>query len=169
LVGLFFLFVVLFHFIGMRGQIKAYTQSEKELSSKKEELTRVQDSVEEKKKECVRWEQAVQDIEYLNDHYFYKGKKSIHHIRQDLNKLFDETGVQAESIQYEYSEFRDRNIQKITISFSITGTYFLIKKFLFEVEKMKKFLYVEKITFKDIERERGRVQLGLSLAANYEK
>jgi Tfp pilus assembly protein PilO len=166
--GLFLLIVILFIFFIVRGQINAHLRSEEILASKKQELLSVKESLAEKKKELMRWKEAVKDLEYLNDTYFYAGKISIHQIRMDLNKLFERTGVEADSIKYEYNENKDEKIKKISMSFDIAGTYALIKKFLFEIENLEKFLYVEKITFKDIERERGRVQLGLSLAVYHE-
>jgi Tfp pilus assembly protein PilO len=166
--GLFLLALILFYFFVARGQIKAHSRSEEVLSLKKAELVRLKDSVFEKKKEYMRWIEAKKDIKFVNEKYFYHGKRSIHNIRRDLNTLQGKIGFEAEGIQYDYNE-NEESIQKITVSFSITGTYLLVKKLLFEIENLEKFIYVEKINFKDIERERGEVQLGLSLAVFYEK
>lgn len=166
--GLFLLVVILFYFFIVRGQINAHLRSEEILASKKEELMRVKESLAEKKKELVRWKEAEQDIDYVGEKYFYHGERSIHHIRQTINELLRNTGVKTSNIKYDYPGHEDEKFKKISMSFDIAGTYALIKKFLFEIENLEKFLYVEKITFKDIERERGRVQLGLSLAVYYE-
>lgn len=160
--------VLLFYFFIAGGQPKAHFRNQEALSSKKTELVRVQESIAEKKKEYMRWIEARQDVRYLIDNFFYHGRTSIYHIRQDLNELYRNTGIKASNIKYNYEENEDGKFKKISVSFDIAGTYALIKKFLFEIENIDKFMYVEKITFKDIEREGGKVQLGLSLAVYYE-
>jgi Tfp pilus assembly protein PilO len=168
-VGLVLFFMVLFYFFGVRNQIKTYSRSNEILSSKKAELIRAEDSLTERKKEYMRWIVACRDIEYLSKKYFYRGKQSIHQIRRDLNKLFRETGIQVGDIKYDYAGNKEGIIQKALISFSMTGTYGLIKKFLYKIEMLEKLLYVEKITFEDIERETGKIRLGLSLAVYHEE
>jgi len=161
--GLFLFFVVLFHIVIVGGQTKTRSRLQQALSSKEAELTDLTESVAEIRKECERWIQAGKDIKYLNDLYF------IHKIRSDLNELYKKTGVRTSDIKYEYHENPEEAIQRISVSLSITGSYLMIKKFLFEIENLEKFLYVEKIIFEDIERGNGKVRLGLSLSVYYAK
>jgi hypothetical protein len=149
--------------------MRAYSRSEEILASKKAELINFRDSIVEKKKEYMRWIEAEQDMNLVGEKYFYHGERSIHHIRQTINELLRNTGVKTSNIKYDYPKYKDEKFMRISISFDIIGTYLLIKRFLFEIESLKKFLYVEKITFKNIERARGKIQLGLSLAVYYEK
>jgi Tfp pilus assembly protein PilO len=167
--GVFLFLVVLFHVFIAGGQVKTCSRLKKTLSSKEAELSNLNKSVAEKKKEYERWTQAGKDINYLYDHYFYQGERSIRKIREDLNELYKKTGVQAADIRYEYHEDAKEAIQRISLSLSITGSYLMIKNFLFEIEDLEKFLYVDRISFEDIERRRGQVRLGLSLSVYYVK
>lgn len=167
--GLFLFLIVLFYFFIVKVQIKAQSINQETLSSKKNELMRLSDSLIENKKEYMKWIDAEHDIAYVKNLYFYHGMRSLHSIRRDLDDLFQKTGFIATDLQYDYKGKEEENNNKISISFDITGTYDRIKKFLFEIEILEKFLYIEKITFKDIERKSGKLRLGLSLAVYYEK
>ncbi len=165
--GLFFIVVVLFHFSVVRSQVKALAHNQEALSAQKKELTNLKNSVTEKKKEYARWIEAEKDIEYVKENYFYHGKRSIREIRRDLDRLKTKTGIELGSLKYEYGENKNENVNKVSLSFDITGTYLLIKEFLLETEVLEKFLYVEKIRFENIEKRSGKLKVGISLAAYY--
>jgi len=167
--GLFLFFVVLFHVFIVGGQTKTLSRLHQALSSKEAELTDLNKSVAEKREECERWIQAGEDLKYLNDHYFYQGERSIPKIRSDLNGLYKKTRVQTSDIRYEYHGNPKEAIQSISVSLSITGSYQMIKRFLFEIENLERFLYADKIIFENIERGSEKVRLGLSLSVYYAK
>ncbi|MBD3414342.1 MAG: hypothetical protein GF421_07935 [Candidatus Aminicenantes bacterium] len=167
--GLFLLGVGLFYFLGARVQVKGFIQNQETLKEKKEELANLEEAVIESKQEYMRWIQAQQDIEYVKKKYIYHGEKSIQEMRWDLNRLHRKTEIKIGTVKYDYHENTDENIHKASLSFDVTGTYVLIKEFLCDVESFQKFLYVEKMTFKEIERQTGKIKLGISLAAYYEK
>ena len=167
--AVFLFFVVLFHVFIVGGQIKTCSRLRQALSSKEAELSDLNESVTEKREECERWIQAGKDIKYVNDQYFYQGERSLRKIRADLDELYKKTGVQTADIRYEYLKNTEESVQRISISLSITGSYLMIKDFLFEIEKLEKFLYVDRITFEDIERRSGKIRLGLSLSVYYAK
>ncbi|HHF51219.1 MAG TPA: hypothetical protein ENL46_00840 [Candidatus Aminicenantes bacterium] len=83
--------------------------------------------------------------------------------------MYKKTGVQTSDIRYEYHENTKEAIQSISVSLSITGSYQMIKRFLFEIENLERFLYADKIIFENIERGSEKVRLGLSLSVYYAK
>jgi len=95
--------------------------------------------------------------------------------------LYKKTRVQTSDIRYEYHGNPKEAIQSISVSLSITGSYQMIKRFLFEIENLERFLYAfeienlerflyaDKIIFENIERGSEKVRLGLSLSVYYAK
>jgi Tfp pilus assembly protein PilO len=120
-------------------------------------------------KEWLRWQEAVQDVEEIRDKYFYRNKNVFGELREDLQKIFIQTGVFSSRTNYDYSQLRTGNLEKIMVSFDWKGSYSSLKGFLDSVEKFPKFLMVEKIDFLNIETQSGALELKVTLAGYYEK
>jgi Tfp pilus assembly protein PilO len=149
------------------GEGNAHSRSLSSLSSKEKEYQSLNFSKMEMEKEWKSWETALQDIQELRISYFYEEKKDLNQLRLDLQKLFDESRMNVSQIRYTYTQFKEEKIKKVSISFNISGSYFSLKKFINSVEKLSRFLLVEKIDFLDTSADGNFLTLKMSLAGYY--
>ena len=159
---------LLFYSFIASGEKKTYLRTVDSLSSKQKEYQKIDSSKTEKKLEWFKWSEARRDIDTIKKEYFYKEKEDINQLRQDLEGIFNETKIHASDIKYDYEEFKREQIKKVNLTFNITGSYFLLKKFIHSVEKLPKFLVIEKIDFVEIDTQSGRLKLRIILAGYYE-
>ncbi len=118
--------------------------------------------------EWARWEEAYRDIEELKGLYFYKAEEGINQLRLDLQKILAQSGVSAQSIRYEYASLEEGVVKKTSASFTFTGSYLILKKFLEAVEQFPRFLMLEKIDFSKISGEGSVLELRINLAGYHE-
>jgi len=145
----------------------AYGRSLSSLSLKQKEYQKLDLDRMEEEKEWQRWEKALQDIEELEASYFYDGQKGPNQLRLDLQKIFEESRMNVSRIKYTYTQFEKEKIKKVSISFNILGSYFSLKRFIDSVEKLPRFLMVEKIDFLDTSADGNFLTLKMSLAGYY--
>lgn len=115
------------------------------------------------------WEATRKDLEETKAKYLYGGDKGIQDLRLDLQQLFQETGVRSPQVAYEYFDFPKERVRRVHVSFSFSGSYFLLKRFLHAVEQFPKFVFVERIDFLDVNSLSGRIELKIILAGYYER
>lgn len=166
IVGLF-LALIFFQTVAL-GKKKEFEQKRENLEIKKKELASIKAKLEERQQEWLQWQEAREDIQSLR-RFYYGEKKGFGKLRDDLRKLFQESGISAEQLRYDYSEIDKVEAKKVKISFQIKGSYYNLKRFIHAVEKHPKFLIIENIRFLDIEFQSGRIGIGFELSAYYEK
>jgi hypothetical protein len=122
----------------------------------------------ESKADWLRWQEAVQDMDSLRGTFFYDEKTVFRTLRLDLQRIFTQAGMDIPLISYRYSDLEKVPIKKIVITFSYSGTYADLKRFLGIVERFRKFLAVEKVDFEKADAESGLLNLRMTLAGYYE-
>jgi Tfp pilus assembly protein PilO len=145
----------------------AYSRSLSSLSLKQKEYQKLDLDRMEEEKEGQRWEKALRDIEELEASYFYDEQEGPNQLRLDLQKIFEESQMNVSRIKYTYAQFEKEKIKRVSISFNITGSYFSLKRFINSVEKLPRFLLVEKIDFLDTSADGNFLTLKMSLAGYY--
>lgn len=145
----------------------AYSRSFPSFSLKQKEYQKVDLGRMEEEKEWQRWEKALRDIEELKASYFYDEQKGPNKLRIDLQKIFEDSRMNVSRIKYTYTQFEKEKIKKVGISFNISGSYFSLKRFINSVEKLPRFLMVEKIDFLDTSADGNFLTLKMSLAGYY--
>jgi Tfp pilus assembly protein PilO len=145
----------------------AYSRSLSFLSSKEKEYQKLNPGKIKEERKWQRWEKALLDIEELKASYFYDEKKDPNQLRLDLQKIFEESRMNVSQIRYTYTQFEIEKIKKVSISFNISGSYFSLKKFINSVEKLPRFLLVEKIDFLETSADGNFLALKMSLAGYY--
>lgn len=145
----------------------SYLSRQKQIDNQQQELQRMESQRAEKKQILADWIQAQNDLQEIKAQHFYTRETGYQNVRQDLNRIFQTTGIQAERIRYDYADVRDADMQKMIIHFEVSGSYDLLKGFLFEVETFPKFIWVEKIDFGNIQEASRNIILNLTLAAYY--
>lgn len=134
----------------------------------KENLEKLNSIKNQKEEEWLRWQGAGQDIEEIRAKYLYKDNDVFQQMRLDLQKIFNQAGIQVSRIKYDYAEIEDEKIKKVDVSFNLRGSYFSLKRFLNAVEEFPKFLIVEEVNFLNIESQAGILELRILLTGYYE-
>jgi len=117
--------------------------------------------------ELSRWEDARRDSRALRRERFYRETNSINELRLDLQKIFSGVGLEFPQAKFDYSESDKEKARKVEVSFNFSGSYGLLKRFLAEVEKQPRFLFVERVNFLNIDSANGNLLLKVTLAAYY--
>lgn len=151
------------------GERRAYSGIQESLLAQKESYQSLVAENTQKEKEWLKWQDAIRDIEEIRGTYFYKDNNVFEELRGDLQRIFSQTGIYASRKNYDYSQLRNGNLEKLIVSFDWKGSYPSLKRFLDSVEKFPKFLLVEKIDFSNIETQSGMLELKVTLAGYYEK
>ncbi len=164
LLGIAILFLLLISFPQKRSSIRALSR----LDGKQSEYRHFNSITLEKEDEWRQWQEAYRDIDELKKSHFYSGKDAVKKMRLDIQRLLSQARIPSSQKKYNYTEFRRENIKKMSVSFSIRGTYQSLKGLIQLVEEFPKFLIVEKIDFLDIDDRSSILELKIVLAGYYE-
>ena len=150
-------------------QKQAYSQSVETFPAKQEEVENLKSINDGIKMEWLQWDEARQDIADIEKKYFYREDKNINQMRIDLRKIFRETRTRVVSdMIFDWGKWEGEDLKRVSAQFSIAGSYAAMKRFIHRVEVHPKFLMIEKIDFRDVDTQTGRVELQIELAGYYE-
>jgi Tfp pilus assembly protein PilO len=168
LLSLLVLLVLVFLLLISLGQRRSYVRLLSRLEQREKVLAELETKRASSAAEWARWEDAYRDIEELRKSYFYKAEEGINQLRLDLQKIFAQSGISAQSIRYDYASLEEGKVKKTNASFTFTGSYLILKKFLEVVEQFPRFLMLEKIDFLKISGEGSVLELKINLAGYHE-
>ena len=117
--------------------------------------------------EVSRWEEARLDGRALRRDRFYREKNGVNELRLDLQKIFSGVGLEFPQSKFVYAELDKEQARKVEISFNFSGSYALLKRFLADVEKQPRILFVERVNFLKIDSSSGDLLLKVTLVAYY--
>jgi Tfp pilus assembly protein PilO len=80
-----------------------------------------------------------------------------------LTKLAQSHALQVPSVDYRPSEMKDAALTKVTVQMGVEGPYETIRRFLYELEGMRRFLVIEQLTLRDL-KGTATLQVQLQLA-----
>jgi Tfp pilus assembly protein PilO len=168
LLSLLLLFVLVFFFFVSLGQRRGCLRLVSELQAREKVAADAEKFRAASAEEWARWEQAYQDMEDLKKTYFYKEEEGVNELRLDLQKIFAEAGITARSLRYNYVSLEKEKVKKINVTFTFSGSYLILKKFLGTIERFPKFLLLEKIDFMKVSGEGSLLELRIILTGYYE-
>jgi Tfp pilus assembly protein PilO len=168
LLSLGLVLVLAFLLIVSLGQRRRYLSATGDLKASEKDAVETEKTRLTSAEEWGRWEQAHRDIEELKKTYFFKEEQGVNEFRLDLQKILAESGITARSLRYNYVSLKKENLNKISVIFTFTGSYMILKRFLDAVERFPKFLLLEKIDFVKISGEGNLLELRIFLAGYYE-
>ncbi len=160
---------LIFHLTFAVREKRTYLRSVESLPSKQREYENILEMNNGKKAEWLRWDEARREIPQIEKVYFYRSADVANEVRLDLRKLFQVTNVRCVSdLRFDYSDEKSERMKRVQVRFTLAGTYYALKKFIYEVERRPKFLMVEKIDFNDVTPQGGFIELVIVLAGYYE-
>jgi hypothetical protein len=71
--------------------------------------------------------------------------------------------VEVPNVEYTLSEVKEAGLTKVTVHMGVQGTYGKIRRLLFELERMRRYLVIEQVALHDPAGE-AQLQLNLQLA-----
>jgi hypothetical protein len=156
---------LIFHSAVALRQKKVYFRSAEFLPSQQKEFEKAKEANREMKREWLKWAEARQDIKEIERAYFYTEDVNINELRLDLQKIFEKANVRIISdLIFDYQELEGEDLKKVRVSFATSGPYAALKRLIHQVEIHPKFLMIERIDFRDIDTQAGRIELNIVLA-----
>jgi Tfp pilus assembly protein PilO len=159
--------VALFFVLALHQRTR-YFEAKDTLLLLQESARKAEKSEAEAKAEWLRWQEARHDLDSFRGKSFYDETTVFPSLRRDLQQIFSRAGMDIPVMSYRYSDLEKVPIKKVIVTFSYSGSYADLKRFLAIVEKFPKFLAVEKIDFEKTETDNGLLNLRLTLAGYYE-
>ncbi len=166
--GLVVLLLLAIGFLLMLVEKSAYRDARDSLETAQARRLSIEKSRAAEREDWRRWQDAERDLESLKGMSFYDEKTIYRSLRLDLQKIFNESGVNVPEIRYGYSDAEKGRIKEVVVAFDYTGGYADLKRFLGVVESFPKFLFVEKIDFLKTQEGSGVLHFKVTLAAYYE-
>jgi Tfp pilus assembly protein PilO len=80
-----------------------------------------------------------------------------------LTKLAQSLALQIPDVNYAPSEMKEVSLTKIMVSMGVEGTYGKIRRYLYELEGMRRFLVIERLSLRD-SKGTSAVQVQLQMA-----
>ena len=161
---------LIFHSAFALRQKRTYLRSAEYLPSAQKEYDKIKESNRDTKMEWLRWDEARKDIASIGNKYFYKEDVRINELRIDLRKVFRRANIRVISdLIFDYQDLEGEELKKVRVSFATSGPYAALKRLIHQVEIHPKFLMIERIDFRDIDTQSGRIELNIVLAGYYEK
>lgn len=80
-----------------------------------------------------------------------------------LTKLARSIGVEVPAVSYRPSEVKDAGLTKVTLIMGVEGAYAKIRRYLYELEAMRRYLVIERMLLKD-PKGTSELQVQLQLA-----
>jgi hypothetical protein len=80
-----------------------------------------------------------------------------------LTRLARSLALQIPDVDYRPSELKEAALTKVTVQMGVEGTYEKIRRLLYELEGMRRFLVIERVTLKD-QKAAAMLQVQLQLA-----
>jgi hypothetical protein len=80
-----------------------------------------------------------------------------------LTKLARSHALQVPGVDYRPSEMKDAALTKVTVQMGVEGPYETLRRFLYELEGMRRFLVIEQLTLRDL-KGTATLQVQLQLA-----
>jgi hypothetical protein len=119
--------------------------------------------------EWLQWDEAKRDIADIQTKYFYREDEDLNQLRLDLREIFRTASVRVISDKlFDYTDREEEELKKVRVHFTLAGPYGALKRFIHRVEMHPKFLMIERIDFRDIDTQTGRIELQIQLAGYYE-
>ena len=160
---------VIFHQGFAVKQKKIFDYSVETQPSLQKEFANIEELNRNIKMEWQQWDEARQDIAAVEERYFYKENKNVNRLRLDLRKIFQQAGIRVTSdLMFDWADWEEKGLKKVRVRFTLAGPYGALKRFIHQVEIHRKFLMIERIDFRDIDTQTGRIELQIELAGYYE-
>jgi Tfp pilus assembly protein PilO len=160
--------VVLFLVVVALGQRRGYFGSLEAAGNLRLEAGTAEAERDSAKAGAQAWTEARRDLDKLRSETFYQKDEGISRLRLDLQQVLGPFGVSPRDLKFDYVDYEKDKAQKVTATFTFSGTYGTLRRFLFAVEKFPRLLYVERVNFVSIEPRSGTLNLKISMVAYYE-
>lgn len=83
-----------------------------------------------------------------------------------LTRLAQSLAVKAPAVEYQQANVKEAGLTKITLLMGVEGTYKMIRRFLYELEGMRRHLVIERVSLKD-PKGTSELQVQLQLAVYF--
>ena len=79
----------------------------------------------------------------------FPSRENLMGIIGQLPRLARSLGVDVPTVEYKPSEVKDAGLKKVTVVMGVEGPYTKIRRFLYELETMRRHLVIERLSLRD--------------------
>jgi Tfp pilus assembly protein PilO len=166
--GLLVALALLFLIFGGLGERRGYFRSLASGDALRQDARSAEAERDSAKARWQAWDEARRDLGKLRREFFYHKDEGITRLRLDLQQVLGGLGLNPADLKFDYVNYEKDKAQKVSATFTFSGSYDTLRRFLFAVEKFPRLLFAERITFVSIEPRSGSLNLKIAMAAYYE-
>jgi len=149
---MFFISMSIFLFSTLYSPLKE--ESLNDLNLKKSDYEDLKKEVSRIKNDYKSWLNIKDEYKKGKSEYIMKFK-DLSKLRTDLKSSFYRLGLKENGFKIEYRKIMKGEFRKAVINFQLSGSYKNIKKLIFELNNLKKFLLLQKVRLK--KKEKGQL------------
>jgi Tfp pilus assembly protein PilO len=129
-----------------------------------DQLLQLQRRIRSLQREFHASEQAVSTLREVKEFAEgYPRRAELVGLIEQLTKQGRSLAVEIPSVDYKPSQVKEASLTKVTIQMGVEGPYAKIRRFLYELERMRRFLVIERVSLRD-PKGTSELQLQLQLA-----
>jgi hypothetical protein len=143
LFGAALLFLLYLAFVERPGLGRA----ERALVQKRQGSERAAADLAKRKEEAAMWLQGRRDAEEVRTAWFYQEADGIVPFVADVESILNGVAIEPTQKNYSYDDLRGEKAQRVSVIFTCSCSYFMLKRLLDDVERFPKFLFLERLDF----------------------
>jgi cell division protein FtsB len=122
-------------------------RAERELVKRQEAGRKVAAERDKKKAEWQMWKQGLLDLKEVRANWFYQEAEGYRPFLTDVRQILSGAAIEPSQFNYNYDDIRGEKIQRVSVTFTCSCSYFMLKRLLDDVERFPKFLMLERLDF----------------------
>jgi len=112
---------------------------------------------------------TLSDVTYFFDRMVVGEKEGYDRVRRALQTIADDAGIKIDAVNYAIEDSKQWQLQSMSLSFQVTGSYDQIRTFLRGIEKAPVFLFIDSIDLSAAGQEAETVSLNLRLSTLFRR
>jgi hypothetical protein len=142
-------------------------RTERELAKRQEAYRKVDAEREKKKTDWLMWQQGLRDLKEVRADWFYQEADGIVPFYTDIRQILGGAAIEPSEFTYNYEEVRGEKAQRVSVVFTCSCSYFMLKRFLDDLERFPKLIFLERLDFLKTPDKGQTLALSITLTGYY--
>lgn len=144
-------------------------RAERQLVKKRGSYERIAPDAAKKKEEWLMWQQGRRDAEEVRAIWFYKEEDGYLPFEADVRRILSGVAIEPSQLNYSYDDVRGEKTLRVGVTFNCSCSYFMLKRFLDDLERFPKFLFLERLDFLKTPDHGQTLELSITLTGYHAK
>jgi hypothetical protein len=142
-------------------------RAERALAQKRQSHERAAADLAKRKEESQMWQQGRRDAEEVRTAWYYQEAEGIVPFVADVESILNGVAIEPTQKNYSYDDVRGEKSQRVSVTFTCSCSYFMLKRLLDDVERFPKFLFLERLDFLKTPDRGQTLELSITLTGYY--